>query len=210
MKKGNVVLPSTHAVFRVMQQMTERAAASWAIWFGLHAQQEGGGPYAMVLQLYRPFFGAIYDAQIHFTILALSDLFGKRGDVHSFQFLIARCLEERRISPCKAAVYKKKLSSLAPARRGIGILRGKHFGHKLLSAPISQVLREARLKIRDIDEVLDAAFWLLGRLAFACGEAHFQGNEEDDEQASKTLDEALKYFLGKWENLGKGGNPSGD
>jgi hypothetical protein len=206
MKKGNVVLPSTLEVFRVIQQMTERAAASWAIWFGLHAQKEGGGPYAIVLQLYRPFFAAIYDAQIHFTILALSDLFGKRSDVHSFEFLIARCVKEGRISPGNAAVCQRKLRRLAPARRGIGILRGKHFGHKVLSAPVSEVLKEAKLKIRDIDEVLDASSWLLGRLALACGENHFRGNDEDDQKARQTLDEALKYFLGKWENLGSGGN----
>ena len=203
-KKRTLVSPPTPKVFEVIHELTHRAAAAWAVWFDIHVQQEGGGPFAMVLEIHRPFFNVISDAQIHFTILILSDLFGKRQGVHSYEFLIDRCLKEGRITPKEALIYGEKLRSLAKAQRGIGILRGKYFGHKLLEIPISEVFQAAQLKIKDIDEVFKVSFWLLGRLAFACGHTNFRGSADHELYARKSLDQIFNYFLTKWNNIGSG------
>jgi len=201
MKTTPAVLP-IYDVFHTMHEMTRRALASHTIWFGLHAQQEGGGPHAILLQLHYPFFTAIYDATIHFTILTLSDLFGKRSGVHSFRFLIAHCLSEGRISAEQACDCRLKLNKLSKAARGVGILRGKHFGHKLLGAPIADVLREADLKIKHIDELLAGAFLILGDLAFACGEHSYEGEDDFERHAKDSLQDVFECLTKKWNALG--------
>jgi hypothetical protein len=112
-------------------------------------------------------------------------------------------VSERRITDKVAEACRQKLAALAHARRGIGILRGKHFGHKLLGTPISDVLRQAELKIRDVDEMLKTSFWLLGRLAFACRQRNYRGSGEYDRYAKENLEEVFKYFLDKFNSLGQ-------
>jgi hypothetical protein len=80
--------------FHIIQKMVSTAKASWAIWFELYCNFEHGGPYALVMQLYYPFFDAIYHSQIHYAFIILNDLFGKRRNTHSLAYLIKSCRAE--------------------------------------------------------------------------------------------------------------------
>src|SRR5207247_6877283 len=121
--------------FQIIQKMVSTADASWAIWFQLYCNIEQGGPFYIVTQIHFPFFDGVYHSQIHYVFLILSDLFGKRRDTHSFSHLLKLCraegLDERIAGECETL-----LASVKQFRKGVGILRGKHFGHKLVGTTL--------------------------------------------------------------------------
>src|SRR5205807_8689307 len=137
----------------IIQRMVTTAKASWAIWFELYCNFEHGGPYAISTQIHFPFWNAVYHSQIHYVFVILNDLFGKRRNTHSFRYLMNLCrtkLHSRIYKECE-----ELMASISRHQKGVGILRGKHFGHKLVDAPLAEVLKEAGLKSKDVDELLE-------------------------------------------------------
>ena len=187
--------------FDIIQQEVETAKASWEIWFQLYCNFEQGGPYRISTQIYFPFWNAIYHSQIHYVFLILSDLFGKRKGTHSFKHLLNLCLD--RLPPRLVTDCKKLLEAIAPYQKGIGILRGKHFGHKLVGASLPDVLKEANLKIKDVDKVLDVAGHLVGNLACAFLANPPKLDFDSERYAKKTINGILQAQLDEFNQLGK-------
>jgi hypothetical protein len=189
--------------FEIIQKMVISAKASWAIWFQLYWNFEHGGPYAISTQIFFPFWNAVYHSQIHYVFVILSDLFGKRRNVHSFTHLMALC--QPRLPHPLYAECEALMESVSRHRRGVGILRGKHFGHKLVDAPLADVLKEAGLKIKDVDELLEVASKLVGNLmcAFVGTIDSHHVDFDSDESAKKTVVEILQSQLDKFNELGK-------
>ena len=187
--------------FDIIQRMVSTANASWAIWFQLYCNFEHRGPYAISTQIHFPFWDAVYHSQIHYVFLILNDLFGKRRGTHSFKHLLNLCrgrIPARLVKDCE-----KLLESLVPYQKGIGILRGKHFGHKLVDAPLPDVLKEANLKIKDVDKVLDVAGHLIGNLACAFLSDPPRLDFDSDRYAKDTIIKTLQAQLDKFDHLGK-------
>ena len=189
--------------FEIIQRMVTTARASWAIWFELYCNFEHGGPYAISTQIFFPFWTAVYHSQIHYVFLALSDLFGKRRDTHSLAYLMSLC--RLRLPPRLFRECEQLMASVSRHRRGVGILRGKHFGHKLVDAPLADVLKEAGLKIKDVDELLEVASKLVGNLMCAfIGQLDSRHVDFDsDKSARETVIEILQSQLDKFNELGK-------
>jgi hypothetical protein len=183
--------------------MVTTAKASWAIWFQLFCNFEHGGPYAISTQIFFPFWNAVYHSQIHYVFVILSDLFGKRRNVHSFAYLMVLCRPA--LHPQQYAECEDLMASVRRHSRSVGILRGKHFGHKLVGATLSEVLKEAELKIKDVDELLEVASQLIGNLmcAFVGQIESHEVDFDSDESAKETAIEVLKSQLDKFNELGK-------
>jgi len=189
--------------FEVIQKMVTTAKASWAIWFELYCNFEHGGPYSLSTQLFFPFWSAVYHSQIHYVFLILSDLFGKRRGTHSLTYLMSLC--RPRLPPRLYNECEQLIGSVSRHRKGVGILRGKHFGHKLVNSPLPEVLKEAGLKITDVDELLEVASKLVGNLMCAflgTIDSHHVDFDSDD-SAKKTVIEVLQSQLDQFNKLGK-------
>jgi hypothetical protein len=187
--------------FQIIQRMVSTAKASWAIWFQLYLNFEHGGPYSRVTQLYFPFMDAVYHSQIHYVFVVLNDLFKGGKNTHSLTYLIKMCraegLNERTAKECDAL-----LASVQQHCRGVGILRGKHFGHKLIDAPLADLLKKAGLKIKDVDEMLDVATRIILWLMYALRVERHEVIVDADEHAKKTTVEVLQVLLDKFNSLG--------
>jgi hypothetical protein len=114
------------------------------------------------------------------------------------------------LHPHQYAECETLLASVSHHSRGVGILRGKHFGHKLVDAPLSEVLKQAGLKIKDVDHLLEVASDLVGHLMCA-----FVGQLDDayhvdfdaDSSAKETVVEILQCQLDKFNQLGEPKQP---
>jgi AbiU2 len=190
--------------FDIIQRMVTTAKASWAIWFQLYCNFEHGGPYAVSAQIFYPFWNAIYHSQIHYVFVILNDLFGKRRNVHSFTHLMALCRPG--LHPYQYAECETLMASVRRYQKGVGILRGKHFGHKLVDAPLADVLKEAGLKIKDVDKLLKVASDLVANLMCAFVgqfDSSYHVDFDSDESAKETVVEILQSQLDKFNELGK-------
>jgi hypothetical protein len=186
--------------FKEVQKMVETAKASWAIWFQLYSFEMGGHKFALPIQLHHPLFSAISEASRHLTIMNLDALFKGRNDTHSFSNLLEMC--EGRLMPRQAQRCKAKIASLKPLVKGIGKLRGNYFGHRIRTKKTEEFFKDAGLKIKDVDELADAAYWLLWQLACA-----FIPNDPDittdiEQSVKGSLDDVLQGLLDKFNSLG--------
>src|SRR5438067_9415587 len=115
--------------FQEIRRMVETAKASWAIWFKLYAYEAGGHEFALAIQLSFPLFDAIRESSRHLTIMNLDALFKGRNDTHSLSNLLEAC--ESRLMPNQAKECWAKLKAVMPLVKGVGILRGNYFGHRI-------------------------------------------------------------------------------
>lgn len=182
--------------------MVSTGQASWAIWFQLYCNFEHGGPYALVMQLYFPFMDAIYHSQIHYAILVLSDLFKPKNNHHSLSYLIECCRSEgiraKACDDCEHLLASVKKNHI----KGVGILRGKHFGHKKISPTLAEVVKEAGLKIKDVDQMFEVATRIISLLMFPLGIKKHDVILGSSEQATKTTNDILRMLLDKFNSLG--------
>ncbi len=137
--------------FKIIARMANTARASWATWFEIYSYQMSGHQFALVLSIHAPLFDAISDACQHVTIMHLDELFKGRSDAHCFKTLIAACEAEGRLIPRLRQQCEDRLDSLKREIRGVGILRGSHFGHRTNVKDTEAVFKNAGLKIADID-----------------------------------------------------------
>jgi hypothetical protein len=187
--------------FQVIQKMVSTGQASWAIWFQLYCNFEHGGPYALVTQLYFPFLDAIYHSQIHYAILILNDLFKPKKNHHSLSYLIDCCRSEGvRKKACDDC--DELLASVRSHLRGVGILRGTHFGHKRISPTLAEAVEQAGLKIRQVDEMFKAATRIISLLMPSLGIKKQEVILDSDERSKKTTNEILQMLLNKFTSLG--------
>jgi hypothetical protein len=193
---------SAQESYKEIQRMVETAKASWTIWFQLYAFDAGGHDYALVIQLHHPFFRAISVSCEHLTIMNLDELFKGRSDTHSFRTLIDTCVNEGRIDDRLAQACREKLESTKRIVKGIGILRGSYFGHKSRRQKPQEVFKRAGLKIKDVDELLDTAYWLLWKLAFPVLHDDPQIGQEDERYVKDSLKDVLQSLLDKFNSLG--------
>jgi hypothetical protein len=94
------------------------------------------------------------------------------------------------------------VASVAQYQRGVGIVRGKHVGHKLVDVALPDVLKEAGLKIKDVDKILDVADHLVGNLACAFLSDPPDLDFESDRDAKDVTTEILQAQLDKFNALG--------
>jgi hypothetical protein len=188
--------------YKEIQKMVETAKASWTIWSQLYAFDEGGHEYALAIELNRPFFRALSVSCEHLTIMNLHELFKGRRDSHSFSNLLVTCVEEELIGEKLVKACEEKLDAVNRTVRGVGILRGNYFGHKSRKQTPREIFEQAGLKIRDIDELLDAAYWLLWKLAFPVLRDDPEIGEEDERYVRDILKDVLQGLLDKFNSLG--------
>ncbi len=181
--------------------MVETARASWALWFKLYAYEEGGHDFALAIQLHFPLFNAIRESSLHLTIMNLDALFKGRKDTHSLSNLLDIC--EDRLMPNQAKECRAKLELLKPIIKGIGKLRGNYFGHRIRTKPREAFFNEAGLKIRDVDEVLDAADWIMWQLACAFIPKDHGITKDLPDSVTSSLDDVLNLLLEKFNSLGR-------
>lgn len=186
--------------FKEIQKMVETAKASWAIWFRLYSYEMGGHKLALPIQLHYPLFNAISEASRHLTIMNLDALFKGRKDTHSFSNLLQMC--EARLMPEQVQECKAKIASLQPLLKGIGKLRGNYFGHRIRTKTSDEFFRDAGLKIKDVDELVDAAYWLLWQLACAFIPHDPQIMKDIDDYVRGSLDDVLQGLSDKFNSLG--------
>jgi hypothetical protein len=129
----------------------------------------------------------------------LDALFKGRQDTHSLANLLHMCsgsLTTRQAKECK----DKLVSLKAPIKR-IGKLRGNYFGHRIRTKKPQEFFRDAGLKIKDVDELLKAANWIMWQLACAfISEGH--GITEDIEGSiERSVDRLLRCLLDDFNRL---------
>jgi hypothetical protein len=194
-------MSSARHSFQIIQKMVSTGQASWAIWFQLYCNFEQGGPHALVTQLYFPFWDAIYHSQIYYAILVLNDLFKPKSNHHSLPYLIECCRLEG-IRPRVCDDCEKLLASVKGCSRGVGILRGKHFGHTLISPTVDEIFEQAGLKIKHVDEMFDVATRIISLLMFPLGVKEHEVILDGDEQGKKITNEILQTLLDRFNSLG--------
>src|SRR6266511_1991017 len=150
----------TKETFKVVQCMVETAKASWTVWSQLYSYQTGGHKFAIAIQINGPLFDAISEACQHVTMMNLAELFKGRKDTHCFKTLLEACEAGGWLVPCIADECRNKLGSLKREIKGIGNLRGNYFGHKIKTKKPEDIFKQSGLKIKDIDTLLDAAYFV--------------------------------------------------
>ena len=186
--------------FKEIQKMVETAKASWAIWFRLYSFQMAGHKFALPIQLHYPLFSAISEASQHLTIMNIDALFKGRSDTHSFSNLLEMC--DAKLMPRQAKRCKDKIASLKPLIKGIGKLRGNYFGHRIRTQKPEDFFKNSGLKIKDVDTLVDSAYWLLGELACAFIPTDPKIAEDIEGSVRSSLDEVLQGLLDKFNSLG--------
>jgi len=182
--------------------MAETAKASWTIWFQLSAFEASGHEFAIAIQIHDAFFEAVSGSCQHLVIMNLDELFKGRKDTHSFHTLIKSAVDEGLIDEVFAQKCNDKLDSVSPLIKGIGILRGNYFGHKSRKQTPQEVFKKAGSKIKDVDELLDVAYWLLFKLAFPILREDPEIAEDSEDYVKSSLDDVLKSLLDKFNALG--------
>ena len=186
--------------FKEVQKMVETAKASWAIWFQLYSFQLGGHKFALPIELHDPLFNAISEASRHLTIMNLDALFKGRNDTHSFSNLLEMC--EGRLMPNQANSCRDKIASLKPLIKGVGKLRGNYFGHRIRMKKAEEFFKDAGLKIKDIDNLVDAAYWLLWQLACAFIPTDPEITKDIEASVKSSLNDVLQGLIDKFNALG--------
>jgi hypothetical protein len=191
---------TTFDSFQEIRRMVETAKASWAIWFKLYAYEAGGHEFALPIQLHFPLFDAIRESSQHITIMNLDALFKGRKDTHSLANLLDAC--ESNLMPNQAKQCRTKLDSVKPLIKGVGILRGNYFGHRIRTKSRETFFAEAGLKIRDIDELLGTADWIMWQLACAFIPKEHGITEDLPQSVISSLDTVLQLLREKFNALG--------
>jgi hypothetical protein len=191
---------TTFDSFQEIRRMVETARASWAIWFKLYAYEAGGHEFALAIQLHFPLFDAIRESSQHITIMNLDALFKGRKDTHSLANLLDAC--EGNLMPNQAKECRAKLDSVKPLIKGVGILRGNYFGHRIRTKNRETFFAEAGLKIRDIDKLLDTADWIMWQLACAFIPKEHGITTNLSESVTSSLDDVLDLLLEKFNSVG--------
>jgi len=186
--------------FREIQKMVETAKASWAIWFQLYSFELGGHKFALPIQLHYPLFNAISEASRHLTIMNLDALFKGRKDTHSFSNLLDVC--EGNLMPNQAKKCRDKIASLQPLIKGIGKLRGNYYGHRIRMKKAEEFFKDTGLKIKDVDNLLDAAYWLLWQLACAFIPTDPHITKYIEQSVKDSLNDVLQGLIDKFNSLG--------
>jgi hypothetical protein len=193
MSKGN-------QSFQIIHRMISTAKASWAIWFQLRLVEERKGPDYRVTQMFFPFFDAVYHSQIHYVFVLLNDLLKGGKNTHSLAYLIKVCRQEG-LSETTARECETLLASVQKHCRGVGILREKYYGHKLIDTTLSEAIEQAGLKIRDVDEMFEAATRIISNLMYPLRIEDHEVDLDSDQYARKTTVEILEMFREKYDWL---------
>lgn len=132
----------------------------------------------------------------------LDELLKGRNDTHSFHTLLDTCIKDGRIDDRVAEACKEKVDSVKKIVRGVGSLRGNYFGHKSRRENPQEIFKRAGLKIKDIDELLDTAYWILWKLPFPVLRDDPQIGQEDEKYVKETLRDVLQGLLDQFNSLG--------
>lgn len=197
-----IPLMSAFDSFNELKKMVETAKASWTIWFQLYSYQMGGHKFALAIQLQYPFFNAIMESSQHVTFMNLDALFKGRNDTHSFANLLDACEKAGKIRPAQVKRCREKLASLKPFIRGVGLLRGNYFGHRIRKQKPEDFFKQAGLKIKDIDQLVDAAYWLIWQLACAFIPKEPEIMKDIEDSVKGSLEDILQGTLDRFNSLG--------
>lgn len=189
--------------FQEIKRMSDFARTSWTIWFQLYSYEFGGHEFGLAIQIHRPFFEAVCSSCQHLTMINLHELFKGRKDTNNFGSLIQMCKSEGRVNDSLEQEFHAILDKHKPLINKVGKLRGNYFGHKTRKQTPEETFRDAGLKIRDIDVLLDVGNRLVWKLAclFPLREPKIR-DDENDLQAKKSLEDILQSIVEKFNSYG--------
>jgi hypothetical protein len=131
----------------------------------------------------------------------LNDLFKPKKNHHSLPYLIECCRSEG-IAPRVCDDCEELLVSVRGHLRGVGILRGTHFGHKRISPTLAEAVKKAGLKIKDIYEMFSVATQIISLLTYPLGVKKHEVILDGDKRGKDITNKILQMLLDEFNSLG--------